>query len=203
MAAPRAHRDGTEPRQRAVESGRLERLRHCAPLWGGDRAGGGAGVGGGTCERRRRRRALSCCGGSGGECRQQLRHAGVVQGDALLELQLQPSLLRHALVELAARIADHVADEDADDEPAEERGEPVARGDRPRGPKRAERDRPDEHAREGADRDARAADRASLGLVVSDELLDGFLPRFLLGSHGVPIGRPSAALEEDGQIARC
>ena len=117
-------------------------------------------------------------GGRGRPCRQcgqQLPHPGVVLGDPLLELELEARLLGHPLVELAARIADHVADQDADDESAEQRREAVAGGDRPGGAERAERDRAHEDACERADCDAGAADRASLRLVVRDELLDGLL----------------------------
>ena len=84
-------------------------------------------------------RPRGCCGG-GAACActaaaaravsrgQELRHARVVLGDPLLELELEARLLGHAVVELRPAVADHVADHDADEEAAEDRGEAEVRG---------------------------------------------------------------------------
>jgi hypothetical protein len=146
--------------------------------------------------RRRRLLRASGGGGTGGQSGQELRHARIVLGDALLEPELEAGLLGHSMVELRTAIADHVADREADDEAAEDRGEAEARRDRPGCAKRAERDRADGHADRGAERDTEPAHRTRLRLVVGDELSHRHLRLSAVCTHTSFIGGANATLEE-------
>jgi hypothetical protein len=153
--------------------------------------------------RRRRCLCLCGCGGPGGQRGQQLAHACVVLRDPLLELELKPRLLGHAVVELRTAVADHVADHDADEEAAENRGEAEVRRDRPGCMKGAERH--GAHGRTGrrADRDTEPSDRARFRLVVSYKLSHCPLRLSAVGTHGSLIGVTRASLEELVKIAPC
>ena len=153
--------------------------------------------------RRGGRLCLYGCGGAGGQCGQELTHALVVVGDALLELELKARLLGHPLVELRAAVADHVADHDADEEAAENGGEAEARRDRPGRPEGAERDGAHGRAGDRADRDTEPPDRTRLRLVVGHKLSHRPVRLSTVRGHASLIGVTRATLEESGQIAPC
>jgi hypothetical protein len=146
---------------------------------------------------------LRGCGRAGGQRGQELAHAGVVLGDALLELELKAGLLGHPLIELSTAVADHVADHDADEEAAEHRGEAVVRRDRPGGVEGAERHRADGRAGRRTDRDAEPAHSTRLRLIVGDKLAHCPLRLSPVRTHATLIGVRHATLEKDGQIAQC
>jgi hypothetical protein len=146
---------------------------------------------------------LRGCGSPGGQCSEELSHACVVLRDPLLELELKPRLLGHAVVELRTAVADHVADHDAHEEAAEDGGEAEVRRDRPGCMKGAERHGAHGRTRRRADRDTEPSDRTRLRFVVSYKLSDCPLRVSTVRTHGSLIGVTRASLEELVKIAPC